>query len=204
MDCPASRTHTAGPPDWSPGSRGALCCCVTAAPVPDGSCVTCTPTDTCQDAAASAGAGCAKALSGDKMWLFSSNYKSSAAPQALRPPRHGAYPTAPGARHWAETLNGFCCLLAVCASICWRTDSGWFRGHSGRLAWRQSSDIFPQFPGILNGGKWCITHLKRVQTLKNRCISAAYQHLCKSKWHKKILYVAYYENIVTTADFYII
>lgn len=38
------------------GSGGPVCC-VTVASVPDGSCVTRTPADTCQNAAASAGVG---------------------------------------------------------------------------------------------------------------------------------------------------
>lgn len=40
-----------------PALGGALCCCVTAASVPDGSSVTCTPADTCQNGAASARVG---------------------------------------------------------------------------------------------------------------------------------------------------
>lgn len=55
-----------------------------------------------------------------------------------------------GGQHGAETLNGVRCLLAACGSICWSTNSFVCSGHRGRLACKQSSDISPQFPGILS------------------------------------------------------
>ncbi|KAK5871672.1 hypothetical protein PBY51_004537 [Eleginops maclovinus] len=50
---------------------------------------------------------------------FSSNYKSSVAPEDLRPSKYGDYAAASGgATPSAELFIGMRCLLTVCVSIC--------------------------------------------------------------------------------------
>lgn len=79
------------------------------------------PTHACQNATTLAGAGHAKSLSREKASLqpFSSNYKSSVAPEDSRPSKYGDYSAAPGGpRLRAELFIGMHCLLTVCVSIC--------------------------------------------------------------------------------------
>lgn len=116
MCCPASRTHTADPPDWSLRLwRGSLLLC------DSGLCarwLMCDvhPRQHLSKCRCISRSGLKSPRGENGLWLFSSNYKSSAAPEALRPSRHGDYPTAHGGptRSWDPQ---WCPLFTCCLCI---------------------------------------------------------------------------------------
>lgn len=135
MCCPASRTHTADPPVWSPRLlRRSVLLCDSGLCARWLMCNVYAPADTCQNAAASAGLGWSPLWGEASLWLFISNYQSSAVPEALRPSRHGDYPKAPGGptRSWdPQWCPLFTCCLWVHLLMHWLVRLQWPQRKAG-------------------------------------------------------------------------